>query len=371
MSNGMEPVGVGVVGCGNISAKYMENLLRLSPVRLAACADLDAGRAKARAAQFGIRALSVEELLADQSIELVLNLTVPQAHEQVACLALSAGKHVYNEKPLSISSQAARRVLDEAQRQHLLVGCAPDTFLGGGLQTCRKLIDDGWIGEPVAATASIMLHGHESWHPDPAFFYQRGGGPMLDVGPYYVTALVSLLGPVRRVTGSTRVTFAQRTVTSQPKYGVKIEVEVPTHFAAVVDFVQGAVATLVASFDIWSSNVPLLELYGTQGSLSLPDPNEFGGPVRVRRAGAGEWREMPLSHGNTHNARGLGVADMALAIRSGRPHRASGDLAYHVLDVMEAVDNASREACHIEITSTCDRPAPLRVGPEDGVLAMQ
>ena len=368
MSGRAEPVGVGVVGCGYISAKYLENIQQLSSLRLVACADLDAARAEAKAAQFGVKALPLDGLLADPSIELVLNLTVPRAHADVAWMALNAGKHVYNEKPLSVSRDAAREVLELAQQQHLLVGCAPDTFLGGGLQTCRKLIDDGWIGDPVAATASILIHGHESWHPDPAFFYQQGGGPMLDVGPYYVTALVALLGPVCRVAGSTRMTFAQRTITSQLKYGTTIDVAVPTHFAGVLDFAQGAVATLVTSFDVWSSNVPLLEVYGTQGSLSLPDPNEFGGPVRLRRAGSAEWREMPLSHGNTHNARGLGLADMAVAIRSARPHRANGALAYHVLDVMEAVDKSSRESRHVEIGSTCMRPAPMPLGLRDGLF---
>jgi predicted dehydrogenase len=249
-----------------------------------------------------------------------------------------------------------------------LLGCAPDTFFGGGIQTCRKLIDDGWIGQPVAATAFMTCHGHESWHPDPEFYYEVGGGPMLDMGPYYLTALVNLMGPIKRVTGSTRITFPERVITSQPKYGKRIKVEAATHVAGVMDFAGGAVGTIITSFDIWFANLPRIEVYGTEGSLSVPDPNTFGGPVRVRRAGAQEWNDIPLTHGYTENSRGIGVADMAYALTSGRPHRASGDLAYHVLDVMEAFEDASRTGRHVEVTSGCIQPAALPMGLRPGEL---
>src|SRR5579875_275225 len=222
MIGATERVGVGVIGCGNISGIYLQNAQRLDILEPVACADLDMARAEARAAEYGVKACTVEELLADPDVDIVLNLTIPAAHAEVGLMALEAGKHLYNEKPLSISPEDARRLLEVARQRKLLVGCAPDTFLGGGLQTCRKLIDDGWIGVPVAATAFFGGHGAESWHPDPEFFYKRGAGPMLDMGPYYVTALVTLLGPVQRVTGSARTSFPTRTITSQPHYGETI-----------------------------------------------------------------------------------------------------------------------------------------------------
>jgi predicted dehydrogenase len=359
MTATVNPAGIGIIGCGNISGIYLQNIRRFHDLRLEACADLDMARAEAKAAAYNARALTVEQLLSDPSVDIVLNLTIPKAHAEVAAATLQAGKHIYSEKPLSVSRDQAAGLIELARARHLRIGCAPDTFLGGGLQTCRKLIDDGWIGTPVAATAFMLCHGHESWHPDPAFYYQRGGGPMLDMGPYYLSALVSLLGPIRRVTGSTRITFPTRTITSQPRYGTTIDVEVPTHLAAILDFAQGAVATLVTSFDVWAANVPVIEIYGTAGTLGVPDPNEFCGPVRLRRAGAQDWADLPLSHGYLENSRGLGLADMAQAIRSGTPHRASGELAFHVLDVMESVGTASCEGRHVELASTCTRPAPL------------
>jgi len=214
----------------------------------------------------------------------------------------------------------------------------------------------------------MMCHGHESWHPDPEFYYKVGGGPMFDMGPYYLTALVNLMGPVSRVTGSTRITFPERLITSAPKYGTRVAVDVPTHVAGVLDFASGAVGTIITSFDVWSAQLPRVEIYGTEGSLAVPDPNTFGGPVFVRRAGATEWSEVPLTHGYTENSRGIGVADMAYALRTGRAHRASGELAYHVLDIMHAVHDAASQGRHINLSSTCQRPAALPMGLVAGRL---
>lgn len=360
---------VGIVGCGTISKTYLQVMPTFEILEVAACADLLLERARARAAEFGVpRALTVDELLADPTIEIVVNLTIPRAHGEVGLAAIEAGKSVYNEKPLAVTREEGRQLLERAAARGVRVGAAPDTFLGGGLQTCRKLIDDGVIGEPVAAVAFMTNHGHESWHPDPAFYYQPGGGPLFDMGPYYLTALVSLIGPIRRVTGSARMTFPERVITSQPKYGTRIPVEVPTHVAGTIDFANGAVGTLITSFDVWAANLPRLEIYGTEGSLSAPDPNTFGGPVRVWTTASREWTEVPLTHGYTKNSRGLGVADLATALRSGRPHRANGELAYHVLDVMHALYEASDQHRHVEIASTCARPAPLPVGLAEGVV---
>ena len=364
----MKTTKVGIIGCGNISGIYFEAGKTFEILDIVAAADLIRERAEAKSAEYGAKAMSVEELLADPRIEIVMNLTIPNAHASVAMAALEAGKCVHNEKPLAITRDDGKKMLETAKSKKLRVGCAPDTFMGGGIQTCRKLIDDGWIGEPVAATAFMLCHGHESWHPDPEFYYKPGGGPMFDMGPYYLTALVNLMGPVKRVTGSARITFPERLITSQPKFGTVVKVDVPTHVAGIMDFANGAVGTIITTFDVWSHELPRIEIYGTEGSLSVPDPNSFGGPVRIRRAGAGEWSEVPLTHGYAQNSRGIGVADLAYALRSGRPHRASGDLAYHVLDIMHAFHDASREGKHIELRSTCAKPAALPLGLRHGTL---
>jgi predicted dehydrogenase len=356
-------VKIGVIGCGYISEIYLKNIGLLADIEVLAVSDIDMRRAQARADAYNIpKALSVRELLAEREIEIVVNLTIPKAHAEVALAVLEAGKSVYNEKPLAIRREDARNMLELARAKGLQVGCAPDTFLGAGLQTCRQLIDAGAIGAPVGATAFMVCRGQESWHPDPAFFYQLGGGPMFDMGPYFLTALVTLIGPVRRITGSARTSFPERTITSEPKFGTRISVEVPTHLATVADFSSGAVGTMIMSFDVWKANLPGVEIYGSEGTLGVPDPNGFGGPVRLWRHDAHEWRGIPLISEFAENWRGLGVADMAQALRDGRPHRANGDLAYHILDIMHAAHDASRDGRHIELISTCERPAPMRAG---------
>lgn len=352
---------MGLIGCGKISDVYLENCRASDDVAIVACADLDEGRAREKAARHGVpEALSVADLLAKEEVEVVLNLTVPQAHATVSLAALRKGKSVHTEKPLAIDLEDARRMLVEARRRGLRIGCAPDTFLGGGLQTCRKLVDDGAIGEPVAATAFMMSHGPEDWHPDPGFFYQPGAGPMFDMGPYYLTVLATLIGPVRRVTGSARATFPERTITSEPKRGTKVAVNAPTHVAGVMDFENGCIGTICTSFDVWVEYASWVEIYGTEGTLRLPDPNTFGGPVSLWRADG--WLDVPLTHNHTENSRGIGLVDLARTMRSGGPHRASGELGYHVLEVMHAFHSSSQEGRHMEVRSSFDRPAPLPTG---------
>ncbi|HEU0291671.1 MAG TPA: Gfo/Idh/MocA family oxidoreductase [Anaerolineales bacterium] len=347
-----------IVGCGNISDTYFKNCLEFG-LDIVACTDMDMSRAEAKAAQFGVTARPLNKVFADSSIELIINLTPPSTHAEISRAALDAGKHVYSEKPLATNRKDGAQLLELARRKGLRVGCAPDTFLGAGLQTCRKLLDDGLIGEPVAAVAFMTGRGMEMWHPNPDFFYQPGAGPMFDIGPYYLTTLVSMLGPVRRLTGSTRISFPERLITSQPLAGTKIKVNTPTHVTGVLDFVGGPVATVITSFDVWAANLPRLEIYGAEGSLSLPDPNTFGGPVRVKSAKDEEWQEAPLMNGRTEESRGLGVRDMAAAIREGRSHRASAEMAYHVLDLMQSFEEASTSGQHIEIQSRCERPVAL------------
>ena len=367
----METVKVGLMGCGNISDQYFKGCAAFSILEVAGCADILPERAEAKAEEYGVKAYTIEEMLADPDIDIIINLTIPAAHADVSLLAIEAGKNVHSEKPLALTREDGQKILDAAKAKGVLVGCAPDTFLGGGLQTCRKLIDDGWIGTPVAATAFMLGHGPESWHPNPDFFYKVGGGPMFDMGPYYLTALVHLLGSVQRVSGSARISFPERYATS-PKlppevFGHAIEVEIPTHVAGVLDFVNGTIATLITSFDVWSHTLPRIEIYGTEGTLCVPDPNTFRGPVKVRRAGAEDWTEMGLTHSDKVG-RGIGVADMAYAIRSGRPLRASGELAYHVLDLMHAFHDSSASGEHVKITSTVAQPAPLPLGLMAGLL---
>jgi predicted dehydrogenase len=362
---------VGFIGCGNISNQYFKGCATFKILEVVGCADSDTDRARAKAAAHGVKAYTVDEMLKDPEIDIVVNLTVPGVHAQITLDGIAAGKHVHSEKPLALTREDGQRILQAAKEKAVLVGCAPDTFLGGGLQTARKLLDDGWIGRPVAATAFFIGHGPEAWHPNPDFFYKVGGGPMFDVGPYYLTALVHLLGSVKRVTGSTQISFPQRFATSSqlpPElYGHAIDVEIPTHVAGVMDFHSGPVATVITSFDIWSHNLPRIEIYGTEGTLNVPDPNIFGGPVRVRRAGADQFSEIPLSSSD-QVGRGIGVADMAYAIQTGRPLRASGALAYHVLDLMHAFHDSSENGQHVQVQSQVERPAPLPLGLMTGIL---
>lgn len=353
----------GIIGCGNISEIYLKNLGSFGHVELAGCADLDRSRAEAKAEKHATRAYGVEELLADPAVDIIVNLTIPQAHADVNRQALLAGKHVYVEKPFAVETEDGLSVLALAKEKGLRVGCAPDTFLGGGIQTCIKLIRDGAIGIPVAATAFMLGGGHERWHPDPAFYYKHGGGPMMDMGPYYLTALIAMLGPIRRISGSAGAAFAERTITSQPRYGEKIQVEVPTHLAGTVDFASGAIGTVIMSFDVPGGHqLPRIEVYGSEGTLSVPDPNTFGGPVLLRRKGGDRFVETALTHGYADNSRGLGVDDMARAILEGGPHRANGELACHVLEAMHAFGRSSDTGSHIALSTRCDAPEPLPEG---------
>jgi predicted dehydrogenase len=355
----MTPLRIGIVGCGNISGIYFKNLGTYRSTNVVACADLDLDRARQVGAEHGVFGMSTEDLLGRDDVDLILNLTVPKAHAEIAMKAVAAGKHVYNEKPLAISREDGKALLKSANEKQLRVGCAPDTFLGAGLQTCRELIEKGAIGEPVAAHAFMLCHGHESWHPSPEFYYEQGGGPMFDMGPYYLTALISLMGPIKRIAGSTRVTFPQRTITSEPKKGKVIEVETPTHIAGIMDFASGAIGEITTSFDVWHSQLPCISIYGSEGSMIVPDPNGFGGEIYVRGKADKDWELKPVTHGFAENSRGLGVLDIAHAIAEGRPHRASGELAHHVLDAMHAFDDSSREGRHVLLESTTVQPAAL------------
>jgi predicted dehydrogenase len=361
--------GVGIVGCGVISQAYAAKLEAIPDVRVVACADIVPERARELAAKHGIPlVLEPEDLLRHPDVEVVLNLTIPAVHAKVASAALASRKSVYGEKPLALGLADGKRLLAKAARAGVRVGCAPDTFLGAGIQTCRKLIDDGAIGEPVAANAFFLSPGPESWHPRPQMFYQRGAGPLFDLGPYYLTALVALLGPARRITSSARITRARREITSQPLRGTLMDVEVPTHVASVIDFHAGPIATLVTSFDVQASRPRNIEIYGTEGTLAVPDPNTFGGPVQIRRRGDKEWSDVALTHANAAQSRGIGLVDMVRALRAGRPHRASGELACHVLELMEKSVLASETGRHRAVETRCERPAAIAAGLPDDVF---
>lgn len=356
----VKPLNIGIVGAGKISGAYLSTLEKLTSVRLTAVTDLDRARAQAVADQVGPQvtvAASVADLVARDEVDAVLNLTVPAAHAEVALAALAAGKHVYGEKPLAMNRKEADAVLTAARDAGLRVGCAPDTVLGTGTQTARKAVDDGLIGRPVAATAFMTTAGHEQWHPDPEFYYQPGGGPLLDMGPYYLSALVHLLGPVVKVTGASSRPRAERVIGSGPRAGQSFPVEIDTHVTGVLEHADGSLSTLVMSFDIKAANLPRIEVHGTDASLSVPDPNNFDGPVEIHR-GKG-WDVLPVSAGHADTGRGAGLADLAEALDTGRPHRASAELAAHVLDVMLTLMDAAEQGRALPVTSTCERPAPV------------
>ena len=369
MGSEVMPIKVGVVGCGVISGIYFQNLTRFEAVEVVACSDLDPAMSAAVVKNYpSIKAMTTKELLADESIDLIVNLTQPQYHFDVMKAGIVSGKHVYGEKPLCVSYEDSVELQRLAITHGVRVGCAPDTFLGAGIQTCRRLIDEGAIGTPIGATAFFTTPGHERWHPSPEFYYKVGGGPMLDMGPYYLTALVNLLGPAKFVSGSARITYPQRTITSEPKIGTKINVEIPTHVTGTVDFVSGVIATVITSFDVWGAQLPFIEVYGSEGSLSVPNPNNFGDPVKILTRDREEWLEVPYDRPFSENSRGLGVADMAASISKGEPHRANGTLASHVLEILHAFARSSDSGRRIELDSSCDRPDPL---PVDSLMYRQ
>ena len=373
---------IGIIGCGNISDAYFLGAARSNLIRVKACADLRLEAAQAKAAKHGVLAMPVQQLLADPEISIVVNLTVPMTHAGVSQQILNAGKHAYSEKPLAAKFTDGAGLMELSRTRNLRVGCAPDTFLGASHQACRRLIDSGAIGIPVGGSAVVMSHGMESWHPNPEFFFKPGGGPILDVGPYYITQLVNLLGPVRRAVGLGTIGNATRTVTSEPHKGSTIDVEVLTTVNGVLEFVNGANISLSASWDIWKHNrASPIEIYGTEGSLLGVDPNFFGNIPRVCKPN-GDWQDVaiaahPFGIANRELRNGtmqadyriVGLIDMAMAIRHSRPHRASGDLALHVLEVLEALEASSRSGQFISIRSRCERPEPVPLGSDESVFA--
>ncbi|MEX3008453.1 Gfo/Idh/MocA family protein [Hoeflea sp. TYP-13] len=375
-----ERLGVGIMGCGNISAAYM----RLSPLfsgfEIRACADLSEEAARSRAQEFGLRAQTVEGLLAADDINIIVNLTIPAAHFDVSKQILLAGKNVYSEKPFVLSVAEGRELAEIAQMNGLRVGSAPDTFLGGSHQLARHLIDTGAVGKITGGTCHVMSHGMEDWHPNPDFFFKPGGGPILDLGPYYISNLVQLIGPVKRVAAISSTPDPERTITSQPRAGEKITVETPTTFHALLEFRNGAAVTLGASWDVWRHGHAPMELYGEDGSIFLPDPNFFAGDVSITRGGdfvdhAADW-EHPFSvnneehpGGDVANYRAAGLADMAQALSEGRQHRCSLELALHVVEVMTAILQSGDEGRFIDMETQCERPEALPPADATALLA--
>ncbi|MBR3416298.1 MAG: Gfo/Idh/MocA family oxidoreductase [Clostridia bacterium] len=366
----MRKMKIGFVGVGDISGIYLENLTKsYKEVEIAGVCDLVREKAGRAVKKYGIPKLygDMYELFEDKEVDIVLNITRPDEHYEVTKAALLAGKNVYSEKPLATSLEKGKELVALAKERGLALGGAPDTFLGAAIQTAREMIDRGDIGGIVGAAGYMKCRGHESWHPDPEFYYKRGGGPMLDMGPYYVTAFVNLFGSVKWVTSMSRITYPERMITSEPKAGQVIKVDVPTHVSGVMEFENGAIGTLTTSFDVFpAGSYDLIEVYGSEGSMIVPDPNNCGGKIRIR--GKGDWEERDLTFDYGWNCRGLGLCDMANAIRDGRTPRANCGLTYHALEVMLALANAEGRREHVKIESRCDRTAPMCRGLEEGIL---
>jgi predicted dehydrogenase len=353
---------IGIIGVGTISTQYFAEFPKLEGLHVVAVADINEGRAVEVAAEHDVEALSVDALLADPRIDAVLNLTIPAAHVDIATRALKAGKHVYGEKPLALDPSEAAPMLELARERGLRVGSAPDTVLGTGVQTARALLDSGSVGDPVAASVHWSSPGHELWHPAPQFYYQPGGGPLFDMAPYYLTTLVTLLGPVIRVSGVATRSNRERTIATGDQAGSSVSIDVETHVSAVLEHENGVTSTVTVSFEVWASRAPLFELYGTTGTIAVPDPNRFSDPVEIWTVDTPEWTEVPASAGYADAGRGVGLADLAHAIETDRPHRASGELAFHVLEIMDAVLRAASEHRVVELTSSVARPDPVPFG---------
>jgi len=374
----LEKLGVGIIGCGNISSAYMQLGPLFKGIEVRACADVNPEAAKARADEFGLDALSVDELLARDDIDIVVNLTIPAAHFDICSRVLDAGKHVYSEKPFVLSAEEGRAILDKASAAGLRVGSAPDTFLGGSHQLARQLIDDGKIGRVLSGTAVVQSHGMESWHPNPDFFFLPGAGPVLDIGPYYISNLVQLLGPVKAVVAMSDTPSTTRTIGNGEREGETVPVKTPTTIHAILRFHSGAQITLLTSWDVWAQSHGNMELYGEKGSMFLPDPNFFGGDLRLTNAADDvplpNW-DHPFSINNfgddneRANYRGAGLSDMSIAIQEGRPHRCAAEFAHHVVDVMTSILKAGESGHQITIDTTCERPAPLDAAAARALLA--
>jgi predicted dehydrogenase len=351
-----ESLRVGIVGSGDILSQYLDTFDKLHAVTFVAIGARDPSRAQAAVSgRDGVLVCSVDRLLGMNDIDLVVNLTVPAAHAEIALRAIAAGKSVYGEKPLATDTAAAQLILQAAADAQVLVGCAPDTVLGTGIQTARKAIDDGLIGAPISASATMVVPGHELWHPNPEFYYQPGGGPLLDMGPYYVSALVTLLGPVFSVVGVSSRTRSSRVIASGPRQGEIIPVDIDTHVSGILAHSSGAVSTLFMSFDAVATKAPNIEVHGETGSLTVPDPNMFSGDVCLQTLTHREWMTLPVSAGYLDSGRGYGVADLA-ATPAGVEPRAGGALAYHVLDVLESVLISAKVGRTVTVASVVDRP---------------
>jgi predicted dehydrogenase len=350
-----QPLRIGLVGVGNISGAYLKTFQELETVKLVAIADIDRVRAAEAAAAQGVRELTVDELVADPEVDLVLNLTIPAAHAEIALKAIAAGKGVYGEKPFATTLGDASRVLEAGRIAGVRVGSAPDTVLGTGIQTGRRAVDDGLIGSPISATATMVTPGHERWHPNPDFYYQPGGGPLLDMGPYYITALVNILGPISSVVGMASGLRDSRTIATGPRAGYEVKVNVATHVTGMLRHESGVLSTLVMSFDGVETRSPNIEIHGETASLVLPDPNTFDGDVRIRTLDSSDWRTLPESAGYRNASRGIGLADLA-STPADKPIRASGTVAFHVLDVMLSLLSATAEGSTVCVESTCERP---------------
>ena len=373
-------LGVGVIGCGNISAAYFMLAPLFKGIEMRAGADLDMKVAQARAKEFGVRASSVADLLASDDIDIVVNLTIPAAHYEVSKAILDAGKHVYSEKPFVLSVREGQDLKKRADRKGLRVGSAPDTFLGGAHQRVRSLIDGGKVGRVTSGTCYVMSHGMEHWHPNPDFFFQLGGGPILDIGPYYITNLVQLIGPVKRVAALAATPASERTITSKPRFGEKIKVTTPTTIHALMEFENGATVTFNASWDVWKHGHAPIELYGEEGTIFVPDPNFFGGDVMMTNR-ADELKKLPKwehafavpnqqhAQGMMANYRASGLADMALGILEGRPHRCSLELSLHVIDVMTGILRSGETGRFVTMRTTCERPEALSPAQAKAMLA--
>lgn len=360
-----------MVGVGSISGIYLENITKtFKEIELVAVCDLIWERAENAQKKYKIPKIykTMHELFADPEIDIVLNLTRPYEHFGVTSEALKAGKHVYSEKPLAASLEEGKELVRLAEEKGLMLGGAPDTFLGSGIQTCRKLIDEGAIGEVVGAAAFMICRGHESWHPDPEFYYKYGGGPMMDMGPYYLTALINLLGGVKSVTGTTGISFPERKITSQPHKGEVIKVDVPTYVTGTLRFESGAIGTIFTTFDVHYPYQARLEVYGSKGTLMVPDPNGFDGPVELFIPGKKKLQKIKQPFDYKKNSRALGLADMAKALETGRPCRLSYKQTFHVLEIMENITKSGEQEKTIKMESSYTREAPMKTGLKHGVL---